>query len=506
MMIDFEQLSIQQLQSDLLTKQYGAQDLFQSLLDKSKEVNKKTNCFINFNARLLDAAESLDRELAIGKTPKGLLWGVPVGVKDMFCTKEMPTTAASRMLEHYQSPFNATLVERLLNNGATILGKHNQDEFAMGSTSRSSYFGAVQNPWDYQRIAGGSSGGSAVASLFSLGLVSLGTDTGGSVRQPAHYCGVFGFKPSYGRLSRYGIIAYVSSLDQAGIFTRNIDDLARGFAALNGADELDSTTVNLKPFSYDKFKAEQKRAAATPHSYWRGKKVGYFQRQWEVVRPEAGAKLNEARDFLLSEGAELVSLDFSYLKYAVSTYYLIACSEASSNLARYDGVRFGHRSKEYLGKPSLNDVDLKSFFSKNRSEAFGWEVKKRILMGTHALSEGFFDQYFVRAAKVRGKIFKEFQDAFKGLQFIISPVTLGLAPKISDMADDPMSLYFDDEFTVPASLAGLPAMSVPLGQSSAGLPVGMQIIAPWFQEQNLLLAADDLVQRSGVRLGVPDVL
>lgn len=408
----------------------------------------------------------------------GPLAGIPFVHKDVFCTEGARTTAGSRMLAGFVPPYDATVVARLRAAGARCVGKANMDEFAMGSSNENSAFGPVRNPWDLARVPGGSSGGSAAAVAAGLVPFATGSDTGGSVRQPAAFCGITGLKPSYGRVSRHGMIAYASSLDQAGVLARSIEDCAEVLAIIAGADPLDATSV------------------AAPALDWRaaldagvsGLRIGIVGGMFGAgVRGEIAATVRAAMAELERAGARLVDIELPSLAHAIPAYYVIAPAEASSNLSRYDGVRYGHRAEGVR--------DLKSLYRQSRSEGFGIEVKRRILAGTYVLSSGYYDAYYLRAQQVRQRIADDFRAAFAHVDVLAGPTTPDVAFRLGDKVDDPLAMYAADINTVAVNLAGLPAVSLPAGFVD-GLPVGLQLIAPAFREDRLLAAGHALQQRT----------
>jgi len=418
---------------------------------------------------LADAAAA-DRRIAAGQMD--VLTGIPLALKDIFLTEGIRTTCGSRILSNFVPPYSATSWERLKERGVVLLGKLNQDEFAMGSSNESSAYGIVRNPWDQTRIPGGSSGGSAAAVAARQATATLGTDTGGSIRQPASHCGCVGLKPTYGRVSRYGVIAYASSLDQVGPLTRDVTDSAIMLGALAGHDPKDSTSVDTPVPDYT--------AALTGNI--KGLRIG-LPREYFIsgLDPDVQSAVDQAIQTLRSLGAEFVDISLPHTDYAVATYYLIATAEASSNLARYDGVRFGHRAEGTAG--------LLDMYTKSRSQGFGAEVKRRIMLGTYALSSGYYDAYYVKAQKVRTLIMQDFMRAFEGVDLILTPVAPTPAFKIGEKVDDPLQMYLSDIFTIPVNLAGTCALSLPAGFSSGGLPIGLQLIGKPFGEATILRAA-----------------
>ncbi len=409
-----------------------------------------------------------------GALPGGLigaLAGIPVLHKDIFCAEGWRTTCGSRMLENFVAPYDAGVISRFKAAGTVSLGRANMDEFAMGSTNEHSFFGAVRNPWDLQRVPGGSSGGSAAAVAAGLAPAATGTDTGGSIRQPAAWCGVSGIKPTYGRVSRFGMIAFASSLDQGGAFARSADDLALLLDVMAGHDTRDSTSVLRQDGAF----------SASLGQDVRGLRVG-VPKEWfgTGLGAGVGAAVQTALDQLQALGCELVAVTLPASAQAIPAYYVIAPAEASSNLSRFDGVRFGHRAAEYH--------DLNELYERSRGEGFGAEVKRRILIGSYVLSHGYYDAYYLQAQKVRRLIADDFARAFAGCDLIAGPVTPGSAFALGSNSSDPTAMYLADIYTIPVNLAGLPAMSVPAGFDQ-GLPVGLQLVAPWWQEGRLLQVA-----------------
>ncbi|MBK8284022.1 MAG: Asp-tRNA(Asn)/Glu-tRNA(Gln) amidotransferase subunit GatA [Ahniella sp.] len=408
----------------------------------------------------------------------GPIAGIPFVHKDLFCTQGARTTAGSAMLSGFVPPYDATVTARLRQAGARCIGKANMDEFAMGSSNENSAFGPVRNPWDLSRVPGGSSGGSAAAVAAGLVPFATGSDTGGSVRQPAAFCGITGFKPSYGRVSRHGMIAYASSLDQAGVLARSIEDCATVLSVLAGADPLDATSVDVPVDAYQ----------AALGAGVVGMRIGVVGSMFGAgVRPEVAATVRSALAELERAGAILVDIDLATLAHAIPAYYVIAPAEASSNLSRYDGVRYGHRAGDVR--------DLKSLYRKSRSEGFGIEVKRRILGGTYVLSSGYYDAYYLRAQQVRRLIAEDFARAFAGVDVLAGPTTPDVAFRLGEKTEDPLAMYAADINTVAVNLAGLPAVSLPAGLVE-GLPVGLQLIAPAFGESRLFAAGQALQQRT----------
>lgn len=438
------------------------------------EINKYDGILHCFNCT--DKDQALKRAVEIQKKIDrkeltGLLAGVPVAVKDNILTKDFPTTCSSKMLNDFISPYNATVIERLLNEGAILIGKLNMDEFAMGSTTESSCSGLTRNPWDISKVPGGSSGGSAACVSARLSPVSLGTDTGGSIRQPCSFCGVSGLKPTYGSVSRYGLVAYASSFDQIGPIAKDVDDCAALYSVICGKDGHDSTVSDIG-FDFKKVSADNisKMRIGIPEQFLCG----------EISEDVKNAILKSAEVFKYS-GAEVEVFSMPILKYAVPAYYIIACAQASSNLARYDGVKFGFRAE--------NCNSLQEVFINSRSQGFGMEVKRRIMLGSFVLSSGFYEAYYKKALKAKRLIENEFLKAFEKFDIILSPVSPTTANKIGEFADNPLGMYLGDIYTVPVNLAGLPAFSCPCGFDKNNMPIGMQLIGKHFKEEEILSAA-----------------
>ncbi|MEK7356927.1 MAG: Asp-tRNA(Asn)/Glu-tRNA(Gln) amidotransferase subunit GatA [Bdellovibrionota bacterium] len=470
-MMDLNRSSIVAIRDAVKAKKISAVEVTKHFVARVESLDKKYNSFVAMNPRALEAAAKVDARVA-AKQDVGPLAGVPIAVKDLLCTEGLRTTACSKVLENFVPPYSASVVERLESAGAIVLGKTNLDEFAMGSSNENSFFGPVRNPWNEAYVPGGSSGGSAAALAARLAPAAIGTDTGGSIRQPASFCGVFGIKPTYGRVSRYGIIAFASSLDQAGPMAHSTEDCAVLLEAISGHCKNDSTTAHIGVPKWSKDLRQDLK----------GFKIGlpkeYFA---EKLDHDVMRVTQEAIDVLKAQGAEFVDVSLSLVKHAVPIYYLIATSEASSNLARYDGIRFGYRSN-FETKPAK---DLQDFYSRNRGEAFGTEVKRRIMLGTYALSSGYYDAYYQKAGQVRRLLRDEFLQAFETCDVILSPVATTPAFKIGERNSNPLEMYLNDIFTTSTNLAGLPGMSVPAGFSADGLPIGVQLMAKHFDEQRI---------------------
>ena len=462
-------MTIHELHTALKTKQVSSMEATSAMLERIKSVEPKVGSFIKVTPeQALASAKAADQQIAAGEC--GLLTGIPLAIKDIFLTEGIRTTCGSHILENFIPPYSAASWEKLRDRGAVLLGKLNQDEFAMGSSNESSAYGITRNPWDVTCIPGGSSGGSAAAVAARQAIATLGTDTGGSIRQPASHCGCVGLKPTYGRVSRYGVIAYASSLDQVGPLTRDVADCAVMLEAIAGHDPKDSTSVDAPVPDY----------SATLKNGVKGLKIGLPKEYFIVgLDPDVQVAMDAAIETYRRLGAEFVDISLPHTDYAVATYYLIATAEASSNLARYDGVRFGHRAD--AGR-------LLDMYTKSRSEGFGVEVKRRIMLGTYALSSGYYDAYYVKAQKVRTLIMNDFISAFADVDVMLTPVAPTPAFKIGEKINDPLQMYLSDIFTIPVNLAGTCAMSLPAGFSATGLPIGLQLIGKPFGEEALLQA------------------
>jgi len=468
---ELHDLNVRELASALANKQISAVEAATHFLDRS-EAHSDLGAYVDLNREVtLAQAAAADARIAAGTA--GALEGVPIAHKDIFVTKDFVTTAGSRMLSGYRSPFDATVVARLAAQGVVTLGKLNCDEFAMGSANENSAFGSVSNPWDRSRTPGGSSGGSAAAVAAGLVPAATGTDTGGSIRQPASFCGVTGIKPTYGRASRYGMVAFASSLDQAGPLAHSAEDCALLLSALCGPDlDRDSTSLDVPAEDFTRSLADSVA----------GLKIGVPKEFFgEGLAPDVRSAVDAALKEYEKLGATLVPISLPRTELSIPVYYIIAPAEASSNLSRFDGVKFGHRAKDY--------VDLVDMYKKTRAEGFGDEVKRRIMIGTYVLSHGYYDAYYLQAQKIRRMIADDFAQAFLQCDVIAGPVAPTVAWKLGDMSDDPVANYLADIFTLPASLAGLPGMSIPVGFGAHQMPVGMQLIGNYLQESKLLNVA-----------------
>jgi len=462
------------IRDDVAAGRLSATDVCRAALDRISAINPSLNAFNLVDAdRALGRAAEIDRRRAAGETP-GPLAGVPIALKDNMDVRGMRTTASSRILEHFVPPYDATVVRRLESAGAVIVGKTNCDEFAMGSSNENSAFGPVRNPWALDRVPGGSSGGSAAAVAARCVPIALGSDTGGSVRQPASCCGVVGLKPTYGRVSRYGLLAFASSLDQIGPFARTVADAALVLSALAGADPCDATTAKepVPDFSAALTGDVKDIRIGVPRAF-----------VTDGVDEQVRRAYEGALDTLRKAGASLVDIDLPHAKYAVPVYYLVCTAEASSNLARYDGVKYGYRSR--AAKDSLKEM-----YSRTRDEGFGPEVKRRIMLGTYVLSAGYYDAFYLKALQVRTLLKRDYDQAFDHVDVVAMPTTPTPAFKLGEKTADPLQMYLGDIFTVSANLAGLPGISVPCGFSNEGLPIGFQLMGRMFDEATLLRVAD----------------
>lgn len=472
-MSDIE-LSLTQLSNKIKSGELTSEKLCQTYVDRIQKINPQLNAVVNLRKDWQELASKKDKE----SNKKGRLYGIPFAVKDIFCTKDLKTTAASNILGEFSPPYTATCVEDLEKEGAIIIGKTNMDEFAMGSSNETSSYGDCKNPWDTTKVPGGSSGGSASAVAAGLTPASLGSDTGGSIRQPSSFCGIVGVKPTYGSISRYGMIAFASSLDQAGPMARSVEDCSLLLDIMIRKDDRDATNVPRQVGSLENLQATNLK----------GKKLGLPKQFFEFeINSEVKKNFDQIIELLKKEGAEIVEIDLPHTKYAVPVYYMVATSEASSNLARYDGVRYGIR--ETKGADGLPVSELKDFYSMTRSKGFGEEVQRRILLGTFALSSGYYDDYYIKACQVRRKIALDFKQAFAKCDWIVSPVAATTAFGLKEKISDPIAMYNNDIFTTSASLAGIPAMSLPTSLDSNKLPMGLQIMAPSFTEDKLLSMA-----------------
>jgi aspartyl-tRNA(Asn)/glutamyl-tRNA(Gln) amidotransferase subunit A len=464
--------TIDSIRGELLAKKRSAEEVAREALNFAEAENPKTNAYLTFAPeRALAAAREVDRKIAANEDP-GPLAGVPIAIKDVILTRGLRTTCASRMLETYIPPYDATAVIRIEQAGGVIIGKTNCDEFAMGSSNENSAFGPVRNPVALDRVPGGSSGGSAAVIAQGTAVLSLGSDTGGSIRQPASFCGVTGVTPTYGRVSRYGLTAFASSLDHIGPFSRTVRDSARLLQVMAGRDEMDSTSALAPVPDY----------VAALDGNIRGMKIGIPKEFFDGLARDTGDIIQAAIATLQKLGCEIREVTLPHTAYAVGCYYIICTAEASSNLARYDGVRYTRRS---AAAGSLQEM-----YRKTRDEGFGAECKRRIMLGTYVLSAGYYDAYYLKAQKVRALVAKDYAQAFEQVDAIVGPVSPFPAFKLGEKVDDPTSMYLSDIYTVTGDLAGIPCMSVPAGRTMEGLPVGLQVLANHFNETAMFRVAD----------------
>ena len=481
--MDYMKETINSLHQKLADKELTAQDLTQQTLDDINAKEDKLNAFITVNDKAVDDAKKVDE-----KGINGRLAGIPIAIKDNIVTNGIKTTAASKILYNFMPVYSATVLEKLENAGAIDIGKTNLDEFAMGSSTETSHFGTSKNPWDFSRVPGGSSGGSAAAVASGEVVAALGTDTGGSIRQPAAFNGIFGIKPTYGRVSRWGVIAFASSLDQVGVMSKRVEDSAEVLSVIAGHDDHDSTSSEKEVPDY----------RANLNKDMTGVKIAVPKEFYhEGTHKDVLDNVNKALEAYKKMGATVEEVSLPSLKHAVEVYYILASSEASSNLQRYDGVRYGYRAKDVK--------NIKDLFVNSRSEGFGDEVKRRIMLGTFALSAGAYDAYFKKAAQVRTIFINEMSNVLKDYDLIMGPSTTTPAFKIGEKVDDPLAMYMNDILTIPANLAGLPAASVPAGLAD-GMPVGLQIIGKPFAEQDVFNAAYALQEENKFYEQIPTAL
>lgn len=477
--------SIRSLAEGLRRKEYSSRELTEYFLNRIASFDVLLNSYITVTKeRALAQADAADRRIAEGQI--SALTGIPIAQKDIFCTAGIRTSCASRMLDSFQAPYDATVVHRLHGEaGAVLLGKTNMDEFAMGSSNETSYYGPVRNPWDTTRVPGGSSGGSAAAVAAGLAVAATATDTGGSIRQPAALTGLTGIKPTYGRVSRYGMIAFASSLDQGGVVARSAEDAAYVLQAMCGFDPMDSTSVD---------RPSDDLVAALDNPV-RGLRIGIpMEHMTEGLDPGVRRCVQEAASTFESLGASVQEVSLPNTSLSIPVYYVVAPAEASSNLSRYDGVRFGYRASDVT---SLEDM-----YKRSRGEGFGSEVQRRIMIGTYVLSQGYYDAYYLQAQKVRRLISDDFQRVFMDVDLLLGPTTQAPAFQLGDKVDDPVAMYLNDIYTIGANLAGIPAMSLPCGQVD-GLPVGLQLMGNYFSESQMLSAAFNYQQATDHHLGRP---
>lgn len=471
---DILKLTCRELRDSIAKGEVKSSDAVSAVFAQIEKHDGTIGAFLSiFKEDALKKAKEIDEKICRGN-PVGALAGVPIAVKDVMCTTFGTTTCASKILANFHSPYNATVIEKLLAADAVIIGKTNLDEFAMGSSTENSGLKKTVNPWDYSRVPGGSSGGSAAAVAAGMCFAALGSDTGGSIRQPASFCGVTGLKPTYGRVSRYGLVAYGSSLDQIGPLTTDVADCALLLSVISGHDEKDSTSVDEKMAPVCDFSAKI-------DALLKDLKIAVVPQLFEGADNEVVSAVKGAVEVYRKLGAEIVEIEMPHFEYAIAAYYLIATAEASSNLARYDGVHYGYRTR--------NASDYIEVYTKSRDEALGAEVKRRIMLGTYALSSGYYDAYYLKALKVRNLIRRDFTAAFEKADCIIMPTSPTTAFKIGEKTADPLQMYLSDVYTIAVNLAGVPAVSIPCGFDKNSLPIGLQIIASTFQEEKLLRIA-----------------
>lgn len=468
----FEMTALEVAQK-IRNKEITSMDAVESVAKAIETKDSTYNCYTSFDKDMaLERAELVQKKIDSGEATS-LLAGVPIGIKDNICEKGKLASCSSKILYNFKPPYNATVINKLLDADMVPFGKLNMDEFAMGSTTETSYYGATKNPWDIERVPGGSSGGAAAAVAADESIVALGSDTGGSIRQPASFCGVTGLKPTYGAVSRYGLIAYASSLDQIGPLGKNVLDVAATFNIIKGKDVKDGTSMQSELFNLDDIKADSLK----------GMKIGiptdFFG---EGINGEVADSVKNAAKTLVELGAEVEEFSMPIVKYAIPTYYIIACAEACSNLSRFDGIKYGYKAE---GCNNLHDVYFKS-----RSEGFGMEVKKRIMLGNFVLSSGYFDAYYKKALQAKGLICKSFNEAFEKYDFILGPVAPTTALKMGEGLSDPLAMYLGDIYTVMINIAGLPSLALPCGFDTNGMPIGMQLIGKPFDEKTILTAGN----------------
>ena len=480
--MDITNLTVSELKEKLKNKDLTSEEITRAYIDRINEKEKDVKAFVTTLCdEALEQAKEIDKKRESGEI-KSELAGIPIGIKDNICTKGIKTTCSSRMLEDFVSPYNATVTEKVLSEGLIDLGKMNMDEFAMGASTEYSYFKKTSNPWNLNTVPGGSSGGSAAAVAANLVPWALGSDTGGSIRQPASFCGVVGLKPTYGLVSRYGLVAFASSLDQIGPITKDVTDAAMLLNIIAGHDEKDSTSYDIEKKDYTKALKNDVK----------GLKIGVPKEFFaEGINAEVKEKLEEAIETYKKLGATVEEISLDIAKYSLATYYIIACAEASSNLGRFDGIRYGHRTEHF--------TNLKELYRNSRSEGFGPEVKRRIILGTYVLSSGYYDAYYKKAQQVRTLVKKEFAKAFEKYDVLLTPTSPTVAFEIGTRSNNPLEMYLADICTVSVNIAGLPGISVPCGVDSKQMPIGMQLIGNRFAEETILNAAYTFEKEYGFR-------
>ena len=486
--MELYQMAIHDLHQFLKKREVSAEEILRSVLQRIEGTEQKVKAYLLVTADLaLAQAKAVDREIAAG-TPLSPLTGIPLAIKDVICTEGIPTTCSSRILQNFIPPYDATVIRRLKQERAVLIGKTNMDEFAMGSSTENSAFFTTRNPWGLDRVPGGSSGGSAAAVAAGEAIAAFGSDTGGSIRQPASFCGVTGMKPTYGRVSRFGLVAFASSLDQIGPFSRDVEDCALLLNVICGHDPQDSTSVDMPVPDFTEFLSPKLK------EFRLGIPAEYFV---EGMDPEVKASVEEAIGVLKDLGASCEEVSLPHTEYAVAVYYLVATAEASSNLARYDGVKYGYRAK--------GADDLLDMYKSTRAEGFGAEVKRRIMLGTYALSSGYYDAYYLKAQKVRTLIRQDFEQVFAKFDALVTPTAPTAAFRIGEKVDDPLQMYLSDIFTIPCNLAGLPGISLPCGFTKEGLPVGLQVLGKPFDEGKILRVAHAFQQATDWHLRRPSL-
>ena len=481
-------LTVSEIARKIKEKEITIKEVLDSIYNRIENVEEKVSAYVTLTKeQAYNRATKLQERLDNGEDI-GIMGGVPIAIKDNICTNGIKTTCSSKMLENFVPFYDATVIEKLENAGAIIIGKTNMDEFAMGSSTENSAIKKTKNPWDLERVPGGSSGGSAAAVACDIAPCALGTDTGGSIRQPASFCNVVGLKPTYGLVSRYGIVAYASSLDQVGPLTKSVEDAAILLNVIAGKDEKDTTSANIPKKDYLKSIKDNIK----------GKKIGVpTEFISDGINEDVKKAYEENLNTLKELGAEIIEIKLDYAKYSLPTYYIIATAEASSNLGRYDGIRYGHRAKDFS---SLDELYVKS-----RTEGFGDEVKRRIMLGTYVLSSGYYDAYYKRGQKVRTLIIDDFKKAFEKCDVIAIPTTPNTSFKFGEKTSNPLEMYLEDIYTVPVNIAGLPGISVPGGFDKNGMPIGMQFISKAFDEENLLQVAYTFEKNTGFNMKKPNV-
>lgn len=480
--MEITELTVHELKEKLEKKEISVTDITKAYVDRINEKEKDVQAFVTtLTDEAIEKAKQIEEGIKNGEI-KSELAGIPIGIKDNMCTKGIKTTCSSKMLENFVAPYDATVVEKINNENMINLGKLNMDEFAMGASTEYSYFKKTKNPWNLNKVPGGSSGGSAAAVAANLVPWALGSDTGGSIRQPSSFCGVVGLKPTYGLVSRYGLVAFASSLDQIGPITKDVEDAAILLNLIAGHDEKDTTSI----------KVEKKDYTSSLKNDVKGLKIGVPKEYFgEGINPEVKASLEKAIEKYKELGATVEEISLDIAEYALATYYIIACAEASSNLGRFDGIRYGYRTKNF--------TNLKEIYRNSRSEGFGAEVKRRIILGTYVLSSGYYDAYYKKAQQVRTLVKKEFAKAFEKYDVILTPTSPTVAFNLDERSTNPLEMYLADICTVSVNIAGLPGISIPCGVDSTGMPIGMQLIGNYFAEDTILNAAYTFEQATKFR-------